>query len=133
MGMFDNYDKNSKNIPCNIFKYVKVPETHYIIEGGTCYNTFKILFEYNTSASVSVIYYQEERITIIKHAVELIPLEDSFIVKSYLDREETSKLADTNLDTFAQVKIEIDDKIIFGEKIKIDVVNTLANKREEEE
>ena len=53
MGMFDNYDKNSKNIPCNIFKYVKVPETHYIVEGGTCYNTFKILFEYNTSASVS--------------------------------------------------------------------------------
>lgn len=131
MGMFDNYD-NEKNIPCNVHEYLIVPEENYIIEGATCYNTFKLLFKYDDSMQISITYYQEERLTLTKENSDLyiVKLEDSFIVKCRLSSEETFKFANTNLDTYAQVRVVVDNKIIFGKKSRIRVIETIEEKQD---
>ena len=130
MGMFDNYSLKSTDIPSNIYKYLVGPEENYIVANGSCYNTFRMMFYYDASliTSVSVTYYQAERLTLTKSGddLEIANLDDhTFIVKCNLSPEETAMFKGTNLDTLAQVKLVYGDRVLFGAKHKIKVIETI--------
>lgn len=128
MGMFDNYTKKSKDIPSNIYKYIVLPERNFIITNGNCYNTFKLLFKYDDELvhDVSVTYYQVEGVNLTKTDLEVAKFEDYFILTCHLSPEETKLFANTNLDTYAQVRLVYGDKVLYGAKLKIDVVETIV-------
>ena len=130
MGMFDNYNKNSTEIPCNLYKFINVPEDNFIITGANCYNTFHLFYEYDEELlqDVSVTYEQVERLTLKKNDVEVIPLDNgTFLVKCNLGPEDTIKFGGTNLDTLAQVRFVYGNRVLYGAKVKINVLNTLDN------
>lgn len=128
MGMFDRYSKNPKEIPCNIHEYLTMPEINCIVVGGTCYTTSRLAFPYDRELmKVSVSYYQAERLFVTKsNGIEVYPVDgQSFIVKCNLSEEETRMFGDTNLDTFSQVRVEYGDRVLFGPKTRITVIEPI--------
>ena len=106
--------------------------TNFIYCHGTSTNVFKMAVAYDEELvqDISVTYYQAERMTLTKSKGELniYPFKDSFIVECKLSAKETALFAGTNLDTYAQVKLVIGDKVLFGRKDRIRVIETIEEK-----
>lgn len=129
MEMFNNYPKILS--PDNEFEYQEGKEHNVIVVNGNCDNYFEVLFPYSELITdIKVIYNQTERLNYVKEIVEHFDYSDRFIIRVRFTPEETLQFSNTNIDTFAQVRLVVADEVIFTDKFKVLIVETLERKSE---
>ena len=128
MGMFDNYSDGNTQEPINQCACLPEAEKPFIVIGTKCSNVFRMFFGYDREniSSITVTYWQAERLERTYEITSVVEEEHSFIVEHVFEAEDTFQFAGTNLDTYAQVKVSYLDRDVFGNPIRIMVFNTMA-------
>lgn len=128
MGMFDNYSDGNTQEPINQCACLPEAEKPFIVIGTKCSNVFRMFFGYDRDniSSITVTYWQAERLERTYEITSVVEEERSFIVEHVFEAEDTFQFAGTNLDTYAQVKVSYLDRDVFGNPIRIMVFNTMA-------
>lgn len=126
MGMFDNYNNIDPDyIPNNRFKRIPCKRNH-IVSGGTNTLVFEVPPHYNEGLlKVSIIFNQKDRLIVVKNPSSITLGEHGLFIECKIDSTESRLFGNTYLDTLVQLKLEYNNKTLYTDLDKIEVIQTL--------